>query len=580
MNELLNIYKAIFIKGVYIMKKQYLISALVFLLSACNNSTTKSNNTNSEVKEKNIISVSFVDQLDRDIVVGDSLNLDRYEISIKYDNGKSETKKLNKEDYVVNLDTSVASSKKKGTITLYGKNSVEFEIDVCEQSEELEIKNGKIIGYINEGVNVYKNIPYAKAPIGDLRWRKPQDVDNWEDVKKCQYWGNSPMQEAQKGSGNYTNEFVVTNKHYSEDCLNLNVWSKNDENKNKPVVVYVFGGAYRAGGSSCEIYEGLNTAKNDVVFVSINYRLGVFGFLATEELVQEDNEAAGNYGVYDVMKALSWVQENIAYFGGDKDNVTLMGQSAGAGMVNAVLSSEKSAGLFSQAQMDTYMTLGKKETRENRIKEAKSKKTFSTTSISDLRKMSAEEIFKLDYFPNGPVNDGVTIKGDYFDCIKNGYAQDVDIILGEVKSSSRPTEDYEFCAFRNYEYLMRNKYGYHGKVHIFYFDHEVTGANKSSSGVYHTYELPFLFNNFTDLRKDYWTKEDQDLASLMNKYFVELLKNHAVLDSSLPSWEDNKGDWKYMHFDNATTAKCKTIDEETISKIKEQYKDIANQFNV
>ncbi|HRH60881.1 MAG TPA: carboxylesterase family protein, partial [Chitinophagaceae bacterium] len=212
---------------------------------------------------------------------------------------------------------------------------------------------GLISGIINDDatVRIYKGIPFAAPPVGELRWKAPQPLQSWSGVKKCDAFSASPMQNKPTPFMMYTPEFLIPEQPISEDCLYLNVWTAAKSSKEKrPVIVWIYGGGFVSGGSACAIYDGENLAKKGVVFVSINYRVGVFGFLAHPELTKESNgKGSGNFAFLDQIAALQWVKKNIEAFGGDPNRVTIAGQSAGSFSVNALMASPVAKGLFQRA---------------------------------------------------------------------------------------------------------------------------------------------------------------------------------------------------------------------------------------
>lgn len=218
----------------------------------------------------------------------------------------------------------------------------------------LTIEGGQVQGVKadNEGVYVYRGIPYAAPPIKDLRWKAPQPVVPWKGVKVADKFGH-PGYQAVHYPGGYTTEWGYGDEApYSEDCLYLNVWTKapGETNKKLPVALWIHGGGYREGWGSEPEFDGQEWASKDVILVSINYRLGVFGFLTYPELSKESpNHVSGNYGILDQIESLKWIKKNIAQFGGDPDNVTIFGQSAGAGSVKTLCESPLTKGLFKRA---------------------------------------------------------------------------------------------------------------------------------------------------------------------------------------------------------------------------------------
>lgn len=193
---------------------------------------------------------------------------------------------------------------------------------------QTKIKNGIIEGSFDtkSGIQKFFGIPFAKPPVGELRWKAPQPLDNWSGIKKTTQFGPRAVQAPVFGDMDFKSDGL------SEDCLYLNVWTPADRNtKNLPVLVYFYGGGYVAGDGSEPRYNGEAMAQKGIVVVTVNYRLNVFGFLAHPELSAESPyQASGNYGLLDQMASLKWVQENIEAFGGDPNQVTIAGESAGS----------------------------------------------------------------------------------------------------------------------------------------------------------------------------------------------------------------------------------------------------------
>jgi para-nitrobenzyl esterase len=214
------------------------------------------------------------------------------------------------------------------------------------------IRAGTVEGVRLGSVDAFLGIPYAAPPVGANRWRAPQPLTPWSGVRPATTFGPSCWQVVEpKGFGPWTPEYVVQDD-VSEDCLYLNVWAPaNDAGSGKPVLVWIHGGAFCQGSGSVAIYNGRALASQGVVVVTINYRLGVLGFLAHPDLARESGAsgACGNFGLQDQIAALRWVQANIAAFGGDPDAVTVAGQSAGAVSVHMLVASPQAAGLFHRA---------------------------------------------------------------------------------------------------------------------------------------------------------------------------------------------------------------------------------------
>jgi para-nitrobenzyl esterase len=218
----------------------------------------------------------------------------------------------------------------------------------------LEIEGGKIQGVESsvKGVYIYKGIPFAAPPVGDLRWKEPQPVIPWEGVKLADTFGPGSVQVNHDASNPWTSEFYWEDPEFSEDCLYLNVWTPapGKPEKKLPVAMWIHGGAYTGGWGYEPEFDGKVWAEKGVVLVTINYRLGIFGFLVHPFLAEESpNQVSGNYGLLDQIAALKWIHANIAAFGGDPDNITILGQSAGAGSVKALVSSPLTGDLIKKA---------------------------------------------------------------------------------------------------------------------------------------------------------------------------------------------------------------------------------------
>jgi len=209
-------------------------------------------------------------------------------------------------------------------------------------NEPVKLDAGLVSGVASPEMRIYKGIPFAAPPVGDLRWRAPQPVAHWDGVRQADAFEPVCMQNSGGGGGD---------QKVSEDCLYLNVWTgAKSAGEKRPVMVWIYGGGYNTGSGSQPDYDGEALAKKGAVVVTINYRLGVFGFFSYPELTREsDRRGAGNFGLLDSIAALQWVQKNIAAFGGDPKRVTIFGESAGAGLVANLMVSPQSKGLFHRA---------------------------------------------------------------------------------------------------------------------------------------------------------------------------------------------------------------------------------------
>ncbi|WP_183559220.1 carboxylesterase/lipase family protein [Mucilaginibacter sp. SP1R1] len=216
-----------------------------------------------------------------------------------------------------------------------------------QTSNQVTVENGVVEGTRDAGspILIFKGIPYALPPVGDLRWKEPQPAQNWQGVLKADHFGHNPMQKPIFGDMGFRSSGM------SEDCLYLNVWTPAKSGKEKlPVLVYFYGGGLAAGDGSEPRYDGESMAKKGIVVLTVNYRLGIFGFFAHPDLTKESpNHSSGNYGYLDQHAALVWVQKNIAAFGGDPKRVTIAGESAGSISVSVQMASPLSKDLIAGA---------------------------------------------------------------------------------------------------------------------------------------------------------------------------------------------------------------------------------------
>ena len=223
-----------------------------------------------------------------------------------------------------------------------------FGISVAQQPEPIKVAEGQLQGIYQDGMTVYKGVPFAAPPVGSLRWRAPQPAEKWTGVKLADKFAPAPMQAGNPPSGK------------SEDCLYLNIWSPAKSATEKlPVLVWIYGGGFSFGATSESVYNGAKLAQKGVVLVSIAYRVGQLGFLAHPELsVESPNHVSGNYGLLDQIAALKWIQQNIAAFGGDPNKVTIFGESAGAISVSMLCASPLAKGLFRGAISESGGSFG------------------------------------------------------------------------------------------------------------------------------------------------------------------------------------------------------------------------------
>ena len=261
------------------------------------------------------------------------------------------------------------------------------------EAPRVKIANGELEGVNESGIKTFKGVPFAAPPVDKFRWREPQPVQNWSGIRKADKFGPRAMQLPVFGDMNFRSDGM------HEDCLYLNVWTPAKTGSEKlPVLVYFYGGGFMAGDGSELRYDGESMARKGIVAVTVNYRLGIFGFLSHPELTKESpHHASGNYGLLDQSAALQWVQKNIAAFGGDPKKITIAGESAGSFSVSAQMASPLSKNIIAGAIGESGSLLGLSPTAS--LKEAeKAGADFGTSikanSLADLRAMPADQLLK------------------------------------------------------------------------------------------------------------------------------------------------------------------------------------------
>lgn len=301
----------------------------------------------------------------------------------------------------------------------------------CSQKgpDPVEVEGGRVSGYVEDGIRIYKGIPFAAPPVGELRWKAPQDVIPWEGVLEATQFAPAPVQPGVEDS--------------SEDCLYLNVWTPaRDPDEKLPVLVWIYGGGFAMGATS--YYDCKALAQQGVVMVSIAYRVGRLGFFAHPELSAEsESGTSGNYGLLDQIKGLEWVRDNISAFGGDPDKVTIFGESAGGISVSMLCASPLAKGLFRGAVSqsggsfgpvrkisypgENMKTLGMSEREGVLFAES-----LGAASVADLREMDASAFNRPAAMTGSawPIVDGYVIPGDQYALYEEGAYNDVAVLIG------------------------------------------------------------------------------------------------------------------------------------------------------
>ena len=471
------------------------------------------------------------------------------------------------------------------------------------QTPQVNTKLGTLSGEKIGTIQRFLGIPFAQPPVGDLRWKAPQPVSPWQGVKSCVAYGPSPMQAEPKPFQFWSEEFLIPKSPISEDCLYLNVWSDTQTKSPKPVLVYIYGGGFRSGGAACPIYDGASTASKGVVFVSINYRVGTFGFLAHPELSKESAAGvSGNYGLLDMIAALKWVNENIAAFGGDPKQVTIAGQSAGAFAVNYLCASPLAKGLFQRAIAESGSAMIRSALRPTLTQASAENiglefaQKLGAKNLSELRAKSAEEILAGPGGLSSPYLDGYVEPLNMLEAYAQHKNNDVDLLMGwnaddlvmnrwlsaaeyqqnlSKKYGAKATEllthypaTNEAEALVSQRNLSRDEsFGAgvffwaktqlaHGKskVYVYNFNRQVPGYTpESRNGAFHTGEVPYAYDNLATVRRPFEVVDFQ-LAKQISAYWVNFVKTGNPNGKGLPEWPKFESGNQIMQLDVETKA--------------------------
>lgn len=351
------------------------------------------------------------------------------------------------------------------------------------QSPIVKVEGGLLQGVTSASndVTVFRGVPYAAPPVGDLRWKRPQPVVKWKGVKKADTFSKICWQPGNAVGTFYGNEFYWKEQpEQSEDCLYLNIWTPANAVAHQgcklPVAFWIHGGAYFNGYGHEITMDGDAWAKRGVILVTINYRLGIFGFLAHPDLSAETpDDTSGNFGTYDQVTALKWVHDNIAQFGGDPENITVLGQSAGAASIKNLVSSPLSKDLIRNAIIQsgggisesTSSVVGQKQAEETG-------KTFMDKfgykTLKEMRAAPAEDLLRC-FKDQGmglfrPYIDGVLLTETFDDAARNQHLADAAYMIGCTLDDIRPMGKQidEFCHLRDsldhrpaFQYLFARK---------------------------------------------------------------------------------------------------------------------------
>jgi len=475
-----------------------------------------------------------------------------------------------------------------------------FAVNAYAQNPQVKTANGTLQGVTEtSGVVSYKGVPFAQPPVGDLRWKEPRAPKNWTGVRKADHFGPQAMQ-----------RYIYSDMQFrsdgkSEDCLYLNVWTPPQAKGQKlAVLVYFYGGGFQAGDGSEYRYDGEALAKKGIITVTVNYRLGVFGFMAHPELSAESaHHASGNYGLMDQHAALVWVNKNIAAFGGDPSKVTIAGESAGSMSVCGQVASPLSKGLFRAAIGESGSLLGNlspKPLADAEQSGAKFATSIGANSLADLRKIPADTLLKLaarsgfgadvdGYFlpetpqaifdagkqmdvallagwnsaeggPNGVLGRSEATVEGYRSGVEKLYKERANDIISaypaatdaDVAQAATNLASDRFIAYATWKFVdMQSKTG-HKPVYRYFFNkrrpimaNAPAGAVDHSPGAAHASEIEYALGNLPTNKVYAWGADDFKTSETMQNFFVNFVKTGNPNGAGLPTWDTVKGG-KYM----------------------------------
>ena len=446
-------------------------------------------------------------------------------------------------------------------------------------AQTVAVEGGQLRGVVEEGLSVYKGIPFAAPPLGDLRWREPQPAAKWQGVRPADQFAPGCMQSmgAPPPGG------------LSEDCLYLNVWSPAKSAKERvPVLVWIYGGGFGGGATSIPVYSGEKLARRGVVLVSIAYRVGVLGFLAHPELSAEPaRRVSGNYGLLDMIAGLQWIQRNIAALGGDPKRVTIFGESAGGIAVSMLSASPLAKGLFHGAISQSGGSFGPSSREpvpgENMrvLADAEASglafaQLAGVSSLHDLRALPADKLLEVARRQRGmawPIVDGWAIPDDQYRLYESGRFNDTPILVGynsdEGASFSPPRTPADYIAGVHKRYgpfaesllkayptapdsvpktardLARDSaFGWHtwiwarlqsklgkGKAYYYYFDQHP----ETAQGAPHGADVAYVFEHLDDPRRTV-TPQDRQISEAMATYWTNFAKHGDPNGPGVPAW--------------------------------------------
>ena len=461
---------------------------------------------------------------------------------------------------------------------------------------------GAVRGLLDDGIRVFKGLPFAAPPTGARRWRPPVDLPPWPGVREATEFGPSCIQPVRRTQSIYADDVGPT----SEDCLSLNIWAPARA-RNAPVLVWIYGGALTTGASRLGMYDGAALARQGIVVVSINYRVGVLGYLAHPALSAESpDNISGNYGLLDQVAALRWVQRNVGAFGGNAGRVTIAGESAGALSVMYLMASPAARGLFHRAIAQSAYMITTPELRRGAFGLPSAEAVggwlqgqLQARDLAALRAMGAQELtegaVRAGYLPWGTI-DGRILPRQLVDVFDRGEQAPVPILAGfnegEIRSlrmllppAPADARAYETAVRAGYGELAERflahypadripesllattrdaMYGWTSerlavsqtragqRAYLYYFDHGYPAADQAGLHAFHAAEIPYMFGTIRRTAPD-WprvpdTPAEAALSQAMVEYWAAFARNGRPRAALQPAWRPYGSGRSYMHF--------------------------------
>jgi len=435
------------------------------------------------------------------------------------------------------------------------------------------VKEGAVSGVADQGARSYRNIPFAAPPVGALRFAPPAAPLAWSGVRDGSKFGPPCMQQAIKANAPFSQEYFA-DPPFSEDCLSLNVWTTGG--RGKAVLLFIPGGGFTQGGGGEVIYNGGALAKQDVVMVTMNYRLGAAGFLALSDLgPRGPRQASGNYALSDIIAALQWVKANIAAFGGDPSKVTIMGQSAGAQAIVTLLQAPQARGLFRAAIIDSGVRAGARPMPLAAAETAAQAwaKSRNAETPAALRALPAEALVprpadarlgpSLDgaLIPDVPMSETLLLDvpvmtgwnggegtgaGPQPGLTSANYAERVTALGGERAPALYPAGADPVVALRaaghdstvmsGAAWARERAAKTRAPLYYFDFEHVMPGYTAADWGAHHSSELPYVFGTLDTLKGRPLTETDRQVATVMQAYWLNFIKTGDPNGAGMATW--------------------------------------------